>query len=213
MNENAKNEHENTAGLRNPSAEDRFHSVQIGGQEWMAGNLDVGTFLNGDSINLVQEGREWEHCARNAIPAMCRYTGHEDDGGTDFGALYNWYALIDPRGLAPRSWRLPSDDDWQQLIASSGGAEYCGTALKMEGNDLWMSPSARSSNASGFSALPAGMRDMYGIDAHRNTYAYFWSATMASQYSAWIYMLGYFDIAIHRLGGAIGSGFSVRCVR
>ncbi len=54
---------------------------------------------------------------------------------------------------------------------------------------------------------------MYGIDAHRNTYAYFWSATMASQYSAWIYMLGYFDIAIHRLGGAIGSGFSVRCVR
>jgi len=111
MNENAKNEHEKTAGLRNPSAEDRFHSVQIGGQEWMAGNLDVGTFLNGDSINLVQEGREWEHCARNAIPAMCWYTGHEDDGGTDFGALYNWYAVDDSRGLAPAGWHVPTDNE------------------------------------------------------------------------------------------------------
>ena len=90
--------------------------VQIGNQIWHERNLDVTNFRNGDEIPEVKTGEEWARATENEQPAWCYY---ENDSlrGQKRGKLYNWYAVNDKRGLAPKGWRVPKLFDFQVLYA------------------------------------------------------------------------------------------------
>ena len=74
--------------------------VTIGTQVWMTKNLDVATFRNGDPIPEATTEGDWKAYASAEEAAWCYYD-NDPKNGKKYGKLYNWYAVNDPRGLAP----------------------------------------------------------------------------------------------------------------
>jgi uncharacterized protein (TIGR02145 family) len=91
-------------------------TVTIGTQVWTTKNLDVATYRNGDVIPQVQDKDAW---ANLTTGAWCYYE-NDAKNGVKYGKLYNWYAVNDPRGLAPAGWHIPTDGEWTVLENSLG---------------------------------------------------------------------------------------------
>lgn len=89
-------------------------SVTIGRQKWMTKNLNVDKFRNGDPIPEARTYREWVEAAEDEMPAWCYYD-NDTANGEKYGKLYNWYAVSDPRGIAPEGWHVPSKAEWKML--------------------------------------------------------------------------------------------------
>jgi len=48
--------------------------------------------------------------------AWCHVDGKASNDAI-YGKLYNWYAVNDPRGLAPKGWHIPSDNEFNSVSA------------------------------------------------------------------------------------------------
>jgi uncharacterized protein (TIGR02145 family) len=138
-----------------------FKTVTIGDQVWMAENLNVDKFRNGDPIPHAQTVEEWQRAGENGQPAWCYYD-NDPANGKIYGKLYNWYAVNDSRGLAPEGWRIPFNEDWDKLFNLLGGSEEAGGKLKATDTTYWESPNTGATNETGFTALPGGIRSSDG---------------------------------------------------
>lgn len=153
------------------------HDLTIGTQTWTGCNLDVTTFRNGDPIPEVTDPSAWIGLT---TPAWCYYDNTSVNGPT-YGKLYNWYAVNDPRGLAPVGYHIPSDTEWTTLTTFLGGSTVAGGALKQQGFCHWLTQNT-ATNSSGFSGLPGGYRSTGGsFFTSVGTYGNFWST---SQYDS-----------------------------
>jgi uncharacterized protein (TIGR02145 family) len=94
-----------------------FQSVNILGQTWMKSNLDVVMFRNGDYIQQAKTDEAWKGAAKRKEPAWCYYN-NDKTNGSKHGKLYNWYAVNDPRGLAPAGWHIPAKSEFEKLDAN-----------------------------------------------------------------------------------------------
>ena len=99
-----------------------YDTVRIGDQTWMAENLNVSRFQNGDVIPEAKSEREWVKAGENKQPAWCYYN-NDPSNSNKFGKLYNWYAVNDSRGLAPEGWHVAYSGDWSWLIENLGGIQ------------------------------------------------------------------------------------------
>ena len=104
-------------------------TVTIGTQTWTTKNLDVATFRNGDAIPQAKTDEEWEAAGHYKQPAWCYYENNTANG-TKYGKLYNWYAVVDSRGLAPAGWHVPTDEEWTVLSTFLGGVDVAGKKMK-----------------------------------------------------------------------------------
>jgi len=102
--------------------------VTIGTQTWTKCNLDVTTYRNGDPIPEVTDPAAW---AALTTGAWCHYANNTANG-TIYGKLYNWYAVNDPRGLAPIGQHIPTDAEWITLTDFLGGATGAGGTLALD---------------------------------------------------------------------------------
>jgi uncharacterized protein (TIGR02145 family) len=101
--------------------EPNYKTFKINKQIWMAENLNVDKFRNGDTIPYARSETDWQLANEKKKPAFCYYQ-NDSANGKKYGKLYNWYAIIDKRGLAPLGWKLPSADDWfglQEIFINS----------------------------------------------------------------------------------------------
>lgn len=89
--------------------------IQIAGQSWMKENLSTIYFNNGDPIPIVYNNEDWEKKGDRGQPACCYYDNDIDNKGS-YGVLYNYWAITDPRGIAPEGYRVPNDEDWSTLM-------------------------------------------------------------------------------------------------
>ena len=103
--------------------------INYSGQVWMAENLNVVTFRNGDPIPHARTKKEWQNAEKNKQPAWCYYNNNPLHK-FKYGKLYNWYAVIDNRGLAPKGWHIPTNNDWEILIYNLGDEYESGIKLK-----------------------------------------------------------------------------------
>jgi len=106
-----------TIGGENSTQQDNIATVTIGTQVWMATNLDVSYYRNGDIIPQVTDSAQW---ATLTTGAWCWYNNDSTTGAV-YDKLYNWYAVNDPRGLAPTGWHVPSDSEWHATGTFLGG--------------------------------------------------------------------------------------------
>ena len=90
-----------------------------GNYNWASDNLNVSTFRNGDPIPEVKTDEEWVKAAEEGKPAWC-YLNNDPANGKKYGKLYNWFAVSDPRGIAPDGYRIPTNQDFDKLIESTG---------------------------------------------------------------------------------------------
>lgn len=134
--------------------------VKIGNQIWKTRNLDVDKYRNGESIPQATTNEEWDNLTTGA---WCYYNDDPANGAI-YGKLYNWYAVNDPRGLAPQGWHVPTDAEWIILVNASGPSPTgqmarAGIYLKEAGTDHWNAPNS-ADNRTGFTALPGGSRGL-----------------------------------------------------
>ena len=181
-------------------------TVTIGSQVWTSKNLDVATYRNGDVIPEVQATDAWSNLTTGA---WCYYYINSSNG-TQYGKLYNWYAVNDKRGLAPNGYHIPTDAEWTQLSDYLGGESEAGT--KMKSASGWHH-SGNGTNSSGFSGLPGGGRYRYGAFDNIDVSGSWWSSTEFSPSDAWSRYLNCRLGSVDRYYYNKGNGFSVRCLR
>lgn len=91
-----------------------YDTIKVGNQVWMKKNLDVDKFRNGTKIPQARTREEWVKAGLMKKPAWC-YVNDDPIIGMKMGKLYNWYAVNDKRGLAPKGWAIPTVEDWALL--------------------------------------------------------------------------------------------------
>jgi uncharacterized protein (TIGR02145 family) len=186
-----------------------FDEVTIGKQVWMTKNLNVDKFRNGDPIPHAKTKEEWYNAGKNKQPAWCYYD-NDPTNDAKYGKMYNWYAVNDPRGLAPVGYHIPSDEQWTVLTDYLGGYDK---GKKMKSSSGW-AEDGNGTNESGFSALPGGYRFGNGNFGKVGIDGAWWSSTENTKNSASsLYMSCRSDDARVKNSKDKQEGYSVRCLR
>ena len=128
--------------------------------------------------------------------------------------MYNWYAVVDSRNIAPTGWHVPTDAEWATLITFLGGESVAGGKLKETGTAHWVSPNNGATNSTGFTALPGGPRyDYDGSFGYLGANGYWWSSTAFDATLAWYRNIYYYNVNINHNTDGKKSGYSVRCIK
>lgn len=196
----------------------KYKTIHIGDQNWMADNLNVKKFKNGDKIPRVKSEYDWVQAAKNKEPAWC-YLNKGKLLKRKYGILYNWYAISDPRGLAPEGWHISTERDIEILSKELGGYRVAGGKLKGRACYNWMSDRVSVDGSSKFEAIPNGFRDAKGKFHQTSSYGSYttsWWTTTQSGTGSYAY---YYSLSQHSnslSSGAAqpkGYGCNVRCVK
>ena len=162
--------------------------VTIGSQIWMTKNLDVDQFQNGDKLSQAKTFEEWKKFLEIGESAWCYYD-FDETNSKECGKIYNWFAVIDRRLLAPKGWHIPSSSEWEFFLNQIGGCfskksdSIYACAGKIKFKTAWDSFTyAPVTNETGFSALPCGeLHHDYGKysfkEAHNEKVSFWWSST------------------------------------
>ena len=200
-----------------------YKTVKIGNQIWMAENLKVTHYRNGDAIPNVTDDKKW---SKLSTGAYCVYDNKSSNADT-YGNLYNWFAVSDPRGLAPEGWHVPSDEEikilekylgmWEDELdvtdfrGTNEGSQLAGRS------DLWSKDSLVTNidfDKSGFKFIPAGnCNGKDGKFKYMHYFSYLWSSKENSSKTAITRALSYTNSKIYRNFGYKRNGFSIRCIK
>jgi uncharacterized protein (TIGR02145 family) len=177
----------------------------------MQKNLNVSHYRNGDVIPQVADPSQWSN---STTGAWCYYEGTSYPNGilngVTYGKLYNWYAINDPRGLAPVGYHIPSDTEWTTLTTCLGGENVAGGKLKQTGTQYWLDPNTGATNESGFSALPGGSRNSMG---DMGDYGFWWTSSQYNTNNAIYRRIKLNSASLFSSNTLKQLGFSVRCVK
>jgi uncharacterized protein (TIGR02145 family) len=185
-----------------------YQTVQIGTQVWMMENLNVTSYRNGDPIPNEMDDAAWFALTSGAY---CDYE-NLTDSCTIFGKYYNYYAVADPRNLAPVGWHIPTDAEFTTLVNFLGGMYVAGGKLK-ENSSHWTDANVGATNESGFSARPGGFRIGTGVFQWRALNCEFWSSTVYNSYDTKGLVLYYNDVIAYQNHIPKTYGISVRCIK
>ena len=185
----------------------KYMTVTIGSQTWMAQNLNYATehsaCYDDDTKICSSYGR--------------LYTWAAAMGSTEFACGRGYYCVFPEKsqGVCPDGWHMPDSTEWEELIRTVGGASVAGKMLKSTKN--W--PSAgNGSDDYGFSALPAGtssgMASQYEENKYdkKGSYTGFWSSMQQGGSVGSGLVLNSSNRASVE-GVAKNAGLSVRCVK
>jgi len=183
----------------------RYPTVDIDGQCWMASNLNFGNTIPSTQIqrdNCVNE----KYCY-NDNPVNCAA-----DGG-----LYQWDEVMSyisdngAQGLCPPGWHIPTEADWNTLFSVFISNGFAGNALK-------------SSGYSGFNALMRGVRfDNLAWRFPANDpilrSKLFWSSSIHGTYKAWSHGMNEVVVdtdytpSVSFYPAQMNNTFAVRCLK
>lgn len=168
--------------------------IQIHEQIWMKENLSVRFFKNGDEIPLINSNKEWIETCERKLPACCIYF-RDAENLKNHGLIYNWYAVMDKRGLAPDGWQIPKKGDWKKLSSSLS-------------NNIEL----RAISTFFFTKL-GGYRNYYGDFSLLDKHIGWWSATEINEQES-VFSFIDFDSTTLNLGeGLKEAGYYVRCIK
>jgi uncharacterized protein (TIGR02145 family) len=187
-----------------------YKTVKIGDQVWMQENLRTTKYNDGSVIPLVDDSMMWKSLT---VDAYCWY-GNDPANKNTYGALYNWFT-IENGTLCPTGWRVPTNDDWNKLVAGQGGPVHAGDKLKEKGYVHWDSQNLKATNTSGFTALPGGYRNgADGSFGNLGSFAGWWSADYygLKQFGWFVGLYSSFsNVEVNYYNPKYG--YSVRCIK
>jgi uncharacterized protein (TIGR02145 family) len=187
-----------------------YHIVRIGTQDWMVENLKTNKYRDGTTIPNITDNTEWY---QQTAGAYCWNNNDSATYNSTYGALYNWYTVVDSRNLCPTGWHVPTDAEWLTLANFLEGQSVAGGKLKETGTTHWLSPNTDATNLTGFTALPGGFRDTYGTFVNIGSSGFWWSTTENDANTVWYPYIFYNYSILYRTFSDKKLGLSVRCVR
>jgi len=192
-----------------------YATIKIGNQNWMAENLRTSHYANGDLIPNVPESNEWINLTSGA---WVHYENNPELNALH-GKLYNWHAIQNAKGICPKGWHVPSNEEWNTLLNYLGGKEIAGGKLKSKLLNAWafhfngQSTESEPNNESGFSSVASGSRSvdgMFGLMSFRATY---WSSNEYSASDAYTREIFWNGDAAGSFNEYKKNGYSCRCVQ
>ena len=188
-----------------------YTSTTIGTQVWLKENLKTTKYNDGTTIPLVTGNTDWNNLS---TPGYCWYNNDEPTYKSDYGALYNWYAVGTGK-LCPKGWHASTNDEIDILVDFLGSANTAGGKLKETGLTHWNSPNEGATNESGFTFLPGGYRSSSGTFAEIRINGAWWNITdIPASSQGYINILGKdFGDIIENTSVTKKNGYSVRCLK
>ncbi|MGB1480766.1 MAG: fibrobacter succinogenes major paralogous domain-containing protein [Flavobacteriales bacterium] len=222
-----------------------YATVQIGDQCWFADNLRSENYRNGDTIPSPDLDLTWTYTSIGSTRVYGESCENCESFTTlgdacdpfsiaEFGRLYNWYAVIDPREVCPVGWHVSTDADWIQLEMHLGMSEEdaSGTGYPRGANEGFLLKSslgwhvgANGSDAVGFNGLPAGIIQISGNCGLAGMETIFWTPHLSSELNVFGDFPPYNAERVSRklrstdeyitrsAGGNHHYGLSIRCIK
>ncbi len=200
-----------------------YETVEIGNQTWMAENLKVTHYNNGDEIPNITNNDLWRTLTYGAY---AYYLNDEFNAIFD-GALYNWHVVNDERNVCPEGWHVPNDDEFIELELALGmseddannygwrgenqGSQLAGIDSSWTGgvlkNDIDFGSSGFNASATGYRSYNDGGNFYYDGQS-----TFFWTTVDANIYDGLKRGLTYNQTGIERGTTNKKNGQSIRCV-
>jgi uncharacterized protein (TIGR02145 family) len=182
-----------------------YKTVNVGNQVWMAENLKVTRYSNGDPIPDIKDQKQWNLMNSGA----CCDLNNDIACTKAFGLLYNWYTAADDRNVCPAGWHVASESEWIALVTFLAGEDK--ETVRTSGK---LSPGIIQVNNIMFRVLPEGFR---GFDGEFSGIGYggggWWSSTSAGQETAWYHNIDYNTAGRTRMEGRKKFGYNIRCIK
>ncbi|MCL2690588.1 MAG: fibrobacter succinogenes major paralogous domain-containing protein [Chitinispirillia bacterium] len=168
-----------------------YRTVTIGGQVWMAENLNLNTDNGAEKISWCYDNNE----------ANCE----------KYGRLYIWDAAMSACAGIGAGWRLPTSKDWVDLVSAAGG-NVAGQNLKSTSG--W-NYNGNGTDQFGFSAMPGGFLAAGDVFEGMGRSGVWWSATKRDDGDAftWTLRSGINSVLQASPHQYKHWSYSVRCVR
>lgn len=187
-----------------------YRTVKIGNQIWMAENLKVTHFNNGNPIKQIDSNDAWKNATTSAY---CFYNNDKKNGEI-YGPIYNWYTVNDVRRLAPKGWHIPTKPELDTLLKNCPGSDtLAADFLKEPGYKHWLPGVGKAIKTTGFDALPAGYRHKDGSFHNLKSNTYFWTENLTFEFYNWSPRIFYGFADVNREKYYQQYGFSVRCIK
>lgn len=198
-----------------------YPHTKIGGRVWMTKNLNKLSFNNGDAIEIVKSEEEWINALNDEIPVAC-YFLYDSRNGDKYGVLYNYWAIKDERGLAPKGWRICTQSDVTSLVDEFGGELNAGHALRSTSG--WEEPFYEKgtekfyydtgTNKSGFNGFPGGSNSYGSMFKYREKNSGVWWMISKPQIAAvHTFRLASGESRVFYGSNGKSDGCYVRCVK
>jgi uncharacterized protein (TIGR02145 family) len=210
-----------------------YLAVEIGNQIWMAENLKVTHYPDGNSIPKATDDAVWKHVKdKSAEAAYCFY---DNDKDSEYGVLYSWPAALGGKGVysdtnpsgvqgvCPAGWHLPSIEEWSELrdfISQDVHFYKEGKALKATSG--W-ADDGNGTDDYRFCALPGGQRGYMNWDTDQVVYygsfigkgnnATWWTSNYMAVDAAAFVRIIHNSKTIQFISDMRSNGFSIRCVK
>jgi uncharacterized protein (TIGR02145 family) len=178
----------------------KYSTVVIGTQVWLASNLKTTKYSDGTAIPLVTDGTVW---LNNVTPGYCWYNNDATTYKSTYGALYNWYT-VNTGKLCPTGWHVPTNTEWSKLTNYLGG---------------YSSSIGYWTDLTDFIPVPGGMRSYKGAFFYIGIEVIWWSSTEDRDIPggyAWSRTMFYDKYSIGKTllsASPMLSGLSVRCLQ
>lgn len=181
---------------------DQVPTVKIGQQSWSIKNLDVFTYRNGDSIFHAVSDEEWIKAGEEGRPAWCYY---KNDTTNDkvLGKLYNFFAVLDARNLAPKGWHIATHEEWKTMMNFLGGEDVAGGKLRGDAESPYKT----------FNCQFAGLRDYDATYSGLGATAAFWTGAAYDETRGWDRQIMSNSPIMTTTMDLKAVGFSVRCIK
>ena len=190
-----------------------YGTITIGTQKWMSENLKTTRYNNGVSIPEVTDDTQW----RETNDGAYSYYDNNIVNNTDYGKMYNWIAAS--KNICPENWHVPSQDEWNTLIAFAGGATISGGKLKETGISYWFTPNEdNATDEFGFSARGNGARfaasTTFQSDGYKRAGS-FWSSNedATDTEMAIAYIMSFTNTNTNQRSRNKNDGYGIRCIK
>ena len=176
-----------------------YNTIAIGDKCWLKENLNIGTM-----INVTQDPFD------NGIIEKYCYD-NDSINCSIYGGLYQWdeamqYTTVEgAKGICPSGWHIPT---WTDLTTLKTNVNNNGNDLKEVGQG---SGSGTGTNASGFSALLAGISYNHGF-YYLNNHGDWWTSKIYDSISTYGFQVASSTDIIQSGPVDIMAGYNIRCI-
>jgi uncharacterized protein (TIGR02145 family) len=190
-----------------------YNVVSIGDQCWLKEDLKVTRYNNGDTIKNKMLDADWFAAADSGQGAWCYYN-NDSIYNSDYGKLYNIYAVNDARRIAPVGWRVPTNEDFKTLTEYLEGSLVAAASLREAGFNHWDSLNTAANNNSGFTAFGTGTRMSNGTFAQLKVKGNWWTSSVnSSSQPLYLTLLSNNTPVMIPFSNSRNDAFSIRCIR
>jgi uncharacterized protein (TIGR02145 family) len=160
-------------------------------------------------VKVLRDGNLWTCANLNVKIAQSFCYDNGEKNCARYGLLYTWPAADQVCKSLGKDWRLPTDNEWNQLVILYG--DKSGDSMEMRKKAFRL---LQKGSSSGFDALLGGGRDQQGQFSRLEAHGFYWTATETDTSSAIYYNFAKGSQALYRQDdGEKARAFSVRCIK